>query len=154
MDVNYNMQSGMSIPLADIVESSDNYIKFANGTYMIWGKSYYCTTKRKQSVDVSNKKVFVYYDLNDDLFPGFKFSGLESYEYFNIAVNSISYSTSDDPSKYMYPVNTYYTLNNMPHFNDKTISSSFKSNNTSVVPINSNYSYDISFWFFAISRWK
>ena len=154
MDVNYNMQSGTSISLSDIVESSDNYIKFANGTYMIWGKSYDCTTKSKQSVDTSNKKVSVYYDLNYDLFPGFKFSGLESYEYFNIAVKSISYSKPDEPGKYMYPVNTYYTLSNMPNFKDRTISSSFKSNNTSVVPINSNYKYGINFWFFAISRWK
>ena len=154
MDVNYNMQSGASIPLADIVESSDNYIKFANGTYMIWGRSYSCTTKSKQSVDTSNRKVAVYYKLNDDLFPGFKFDVLKSYGYFNISPNSISYSNPDEPNEGYMPANTFYTFSDTAYFDDRTISKSFKSNNTSVVPINSNYSYGINFWFFAIGRWK
>ena len=154
MDVNYNMQSGAIIPLADIVESGNNYIKFDNGIYMIWGNTYSCTTKSKQSVDTSNKSVSVYYKLIDALFPGFKFDTLKSYGYFNMTVNSIRYSTPDKPNTYNYPVNTSITVSGTAHFNDKTISKSFKSNNTTSVPINSNYSYDINFCFCSISRWK
>ena len=36
MDVNYNMQSGTSIPLADIVESGSGYIKFSNGIAIVY----------------------------------------------------------------------------------------------------------------------
>ena len=35
MDVNYNTQSALSIPLSNIVESGDNYIRFSNGTQMV-----------------------------------------------------------------------------------------------------------------------
>ena len=37
MDVNYNMQSGASIPLADIIEFGDNYVKFSNGIMIAYG---------------------------------------------------------------------------------------------------------------------
>ena len=36
MDVNYKDQSGMSIPLTDIVDFGDNYIRFSNGTQITW----------------------------------------------------------------------------------------------------------------------
>ena len=36
MDVNYNTRSGMSIPLADIVESGNDYVKFANGLILFY----------------------------------------------------------------------------------------------------------------------
>ena len=39
MDVNYKDQSGMSIPLTDIVEFGDNYIRFSNGTQITWSVS-------------------------------------------------------------------------------------------------------------------
>ena len=32
MDVNYNTQSDLSIPLSNIVESGKNYIRFSDGT--------------------------------------------------------------------------------------------------------------------------
>ena len=39
MDVNYKDQSGMSIPLTDIVDFGDNYIRFSNGTQITWSTS-------------------------------------------------------------------------------------------------------------------
>ena len=36
MDINYNTQSGTSIPLADIVESGNDYVKFANGLILFY----------------------------------------------------------------------------------------------------------------------
>ena len=36
MDVNYNMQSGTSVPLADIVETGSRYIKFSNGIAIVY----------------------------------------------------------------------------------------------------------------------
>ena len=38
MDVNYNMQSGTSISLADIAETGNGYIKFSNGIMIQHGK--------------------------------------------------------------------------------------------------------------------
>lgn len=152
MDVNYNIQSGVSIPLADIVKSSDNYIKFANGTYMIWGKAdKNCAKKTSQKVNTGNKTVSVTYTLNDDKYPGFKLNSLDSYEYFNISVNSISFSNG---TSIIIPNNEYWELNPIKYFNKRNIFISFKSKNTSDVEINEDYSYDINFWFFAIGRWK
>jgi hypothetical protein len=42
MDVNFNSQFGTSIPLVDIIERGDGYIKFANGLQICYG-SLYCT---------------------------------------------------------------------------------------------------------------
>ena len=151
MDVNYNTQSGTSIPLADIVESGDNYIKFNNGVYVIWGKVLGNCTKTSQSVNTDDRTVFVTYTLNDDKYPGFKLNPLDSYVYFNISVNSIM--VHDGVSGFM-PVNSYWELNPIKYFSNRNISISFKSKNTSVVKIDKNYSYSINFWFFAISRWK
>ena len=151
MDVNYNMQSGISIPLTDIVESRNGYIKFSNGVYVIWGKAYGNCAKTSQSVNTDDKTVSVTYTLNDDKYPGFKLDSLNSYGYFNISVNSISFS--DGVSGFM-PVNIYWELNPIKYFTNRDISISFKSKNTSVVKIDKNYSYSINFWFFAISRWK
>ena len=39
MDVNYKDQSGMSVPLTDIVEFGDNYIRFSNGIQITWSVS-------------------------------------------------------------------------------------------------------------------
>ena len=37
MDVNYNTQSALSIPLSNIVDSGDGYIQYSNGTQICYG---------------------------------------------------------------------------------------------------------------------